>query len=140
MSKRIRDRDDASPFIDPEFERALEETSQRHKDRGRRIEHKTRQLCHQVQQALNLALSAYFAGSALDGVFVADVSAESGCGRLVVHVAMSDGCSSTSVMAELRNRTPQLRAAVAGWISRKRVPELAFVPAAATLLGGDEYD
>jgi len=75
-----------------------------------------------------------------DDVFVADVSADSGCGRLVVHVAIPDGRSTDAVMTELRDRRPQLRAVVATWISRKRVPELTFVPAAAASLGGDEYD
>lgn len=139
VSKRIRDRHDSFELIDSEFEKALEEGASR-KTRGRRMEQKTRQLCRQVQQALNLALAGHIAGSSLDGVFVAEVSTRPGCGHLVVHVAISDDCSSNTVMKELRDRTPQLRAAVAGWISRKRVPELTFVPAVEMVLGGDEHD
>jgi hypothetical protein len=137
VSKRIRERDVASELIDSEFERALEETEHRQKDRGRRIEQKTQQLCRQVQRALNLALAGQFTGGASDDVFVVDVSATTGCGRLVAHVAIPAGQSVTEVLGELRDRTPQLRAIVAGYISRKRAPELSFVIAP---LGDDTYE
>jgi len=130
VSKRTRERDAASHSFDPEFERALEETEHRSRDRGRRIEQKTRQLCQQARRALNLALAGHFASGALDDVFVVEVSAVGGCGRLVAHVAVPVCGSVRDVLNELRERAPQLRAAVASYISRKRAPELSFIVAA----------
>ena len=95
------------------------------------MEHKTRQLCHQVQRALNLALAAKYAGEALETVFVSDVLPAPGCGHLLVHVVIPDGRSTSDVLRELRARTPGLRAEVARSISRKRAPELSFVPGTA---------
>jgi hypothetical protein len=138
VSKRTRERDVASELIDSVFERALEETEHRQRDRGRRIEQKTQQLCRQVQRALNLALAGQFSSGALDEVFVVDVSAATGCGRLVAHVAIPAGRSVSGVLGELRDRTPQLRAIVAGYISRKRAPELSFV--VAPTAGDDAYE
>jgi hypothetical protein len=134
VSKRTRERDVASELIDSEFERALEETEPRPRSRGRRIEQKTHQLCRQVQRALNLALAA---DGAFDDVFVVGVSAASGCGRLVAHVTVPEGRSVGVALEELRARGPRLRAIVAGYISRKRAPELIFVVAPP---GGDAYD
>ena len=137
MSKRTRERDFVSDLYDSEFEKALEETEHRKTDRGRRIEQKTRQLCQQARRALNLALAAHSAGGVLDGVFVIDVSAAAGCGRLVAHVAVPAGRSVSDALKELRDRSPQLRAAVAGYISRKRAPELSFMVAP---VGDDSYE
>jgi hypothetical protein len=66
----------------------------------------------------------------LDGVFVIEVSSAAGCGRLVAHVAVPGGHSISEALKELRERAPQLRAVVAGYISRKRAPELSFMVAA----------
>jgi hypothetical protein len=113
-----------------EFERALQETGHRQKGRGRRIEQKTQQLCRQVQRALNSVLAA-------DDVFVVGVSAAGGCGRLIAHVAVVGDRTVRVVLEELRDRTPRLRTIVAGYISRKRAPELIFVVAPP---GGDAHD
>ena len=137
MSKRTRERDVVSELFDSEFEAALEETEYRQRDRGRRIEQKTLQLCRQVQRALNLALASQFPDGALDEVFVIEVSAAAGCGRLVAHVAVPTRHSVSAALKELRDRTPQLRGIVAGYISRKRAPELSFVVAP---LEGDAYE
>jgi hypothetical protein len=137
VSKRIRERNVASELIDSEFERALEETEHRQRDRGRRVEQKTQQLCRQVQRALNLAFAGQFTGGTLDDVFVVHVSAVTGSGRLVAHIAIPAGQSVSEVLGELRDRTPQLRAVVTGYISRKRAPELSFVIAP---LGSDAYE
>ena len=137
MSKRTRERDFASPSIDPEFERALEENEYRRKARDARQEQKTHQLCRQVQRALNLALVGRFTAGALDNVYVAEVSAMGGTARLLVHVAFPDDQPVSAVLAELRERTPQLRAIVAGFITRKRAPELSFTVVAA---GSDAYE
>jgi hypothetical protein len=129
VSKRTRERDFAFHRYDSEFERALEETEHQKRDRGRRIEQKTRQLCQQARRALNLALASNSAAGALDGIFVVKVSAAAGCGRLVAHVAVPAGRSVGDALKELRDRAPQFRAVVAGYISRKRAPELSFVVA-----------
>ena len=137
MSKCTRERDVASELSSSEFERALEESEHRLNDRGRRVEQKTRQLCRQVQRALNLALSGHFPGDVLEAVFVVDVSAMAGCGRLLVQVVIPTGQLASAVLAELRDHTPRLRSIVAGSISRKRAPELTFV---IVPLGMDAYE
>jgi hypothetical protein len=136
VSKRTRGRHVELDSINSEFERALEETEHRNRNRSRQIERKTLQLCEQARRALNLALAGGFAGGALDDVFVVEVSAAGGSGRLLAHVAVPSGHSVSGALKELCDRTPQLRAAVAGYISRKRAPELSFVVADA----GDAYE
>lgn len=132
VSKRTRDRRHSLREVDAEFAAALEdEDAQRRQARRQHSEYKTRQLCHQVQRALNLALAARSAGEKLDAVFVSGVSPAPDCGHLLVQVLISDGRSTSEVLSELRARTPRLRAEVASWISRKRAPELSFVPGLA---------
>lgn len=132
MSKRIRDRDESLSLVDAEFAAALEdEDAQHRRSRGRRMEHKTHQLCRQVQRALNFALAAKYGGDALESVFVSDVLPASGCGHLLVYVVIPNGRSMSDVLAGLRARTPGLRTEVARSISRKRAPELSFVPGSA---------
>jgi hypothetical protein len=84
-----------------------------------------------VQRALNLALAARSTGGEIDAVFVSGVSPAPDCGHLLVQVVIPDGCSTTDVLTELRASTPRLRADVARSISRKRAPELSFVPGTA---------
>jgi hypothetical protein len=137
VSKRTRERDVASELLNSEFQQALEESEYQLNDRGRRIEQKTRQLCRQVQRALNLALAGDFAASVLGDVFVVEVVAMAGGGRLLVQVAIPTGQAASTVLAELRNHSPRLRSIVAGYISRKRAPELSFV---VVPLGIDVYE
>jgi len=127
VSRHTRERDVESYLNDSEFARALEETEHRQRDRSRRIEQKTQQLCRQVQRALSLALGGQVMASALDDAFVTEVSAVAGCGRLVAHIAVPAGHSMSAALKALQDRTPQLRAIVAGHINRKRAPELSFV-------------
>jgi hypothetical protein len=136
VSKRTREHDVASDLIDSEFERALEENELRGRDRSRRVEQKTQQLCRQVQRALNMALAGEFSGGTLGDAFVVQVSPVTGGGRLVVHVGISADGAVSEVLGELRNRAPRLRAVVAGYISRKRAPELSF---AIARLEGDAH-
>jgi ribosome-binding factor A len=132
VSKRIRDRDRASGLLEQEFATALEEEdSERRQARGRHMEHKTSQLCRQVQRALNLALAREIFSGTAGSLFVSDVSPAPGCGHLLVHVVIPNGWSTKEVLTELRARTPGLRAEVARSISRKRAPELSFVAGAA---------
>jgi hypothetical protein len=102
------------------------------------MEQKTQQLCRQVQRALNLALASQSTGGMLDDVFVVDVSAATGGGRLVARVAIPANRAVSEVLAEIRERTPRLRAIIAGYISRKRAPELSFLVAPVTGSDADE--
>jgi ribosome-binding factor A len=137
VSKRTRERDVVSELLDSEFETALEESEHQSRDRGRRVEQKTQQLCRQVQRALNLALAGQFTDGALDDVFVIEVSAAGGSGRLLAHVVIPSDRLASTVLTELRERAPRLRSIVAGYISRKRAPELSFVVAPS---GSDAYE
>jgi len=90
--------------------------------------YKARQLCRQVQRALNLALAERGSDPGLDQLYVVDVTSELGCGHLLVHVAVPGTLSMSDVLAGLRREAPRLRTQVAGAISRKRAPELTFLP------------
>jgi len=105
----------------------------------RHEERKTRQLCRQVQRALNLAL-ADGAGADLDDLFVDDVTTAPGGGPLLVHVVVPPGRAVGDALAALRREAPRLRADVARAIVRKRTPELAFVPAMPAIGDGGDGD
>jgi ribosome-binding factor A len=110
--------------VDPEFARALQEGEGRSRGRHHRAGHKDQQLCRQVQRALSLALEADLAD-----LTIASVTPLAGCSRLLVQVVIPDGCSTSEALARLREQAGPLRAQVARSISRKRAPELSFVPA-----------
>jgi ribosome-binding factor A len=129
-------RGDAFFAVDPDFAAALEGDSSRRDSVGRRAEHKARQLCRQVQRALNLALGERVADPNLDQVYIEDVTPAPGCGHLLVHFVSGVGQSLPDVITSLRRETPWLRAQVAAAISRKQAPELSFVP--AMHLGGSD--
>lgn len=103
--------------------------------RGSRESQKSRQFCRQVQRALNLAL----ADCAIDGIgdlFIDEVVPAPDCGRLVVYVLLPVDQPAANVMAALQREAPKLRSEMASAISRKRAPELYFVP--VTDGGSDE--
>jgi ribosome-binding factor A len=114
--------------VDPDFAAALEDDAFRRESAGRRAEHKARQLCRQAQRALNLALAERGSDPALERLYVADVTSDLGCGHLLVHFVVPYDRSMADVLAGLRREAPRLRAQVAGAISRKRAPELTFMP------------
>jgi len=93
------------------------------------LQRKTRQFCRQVQRALNLALADGSIGESLNGLFVEDVSPAPDCGRLLVHVFVPAGLSVADALSALRRDSARLRADVAMAITRKRAPELSFIPA-----------
>ena len=66
--------------------------------------------------------------NALDDLFVEEVLPAPDCGRLLVHVVIPAGLSVVAAMAALGREAPGLRSEVASAISRKRAPELCFVP------------
>ena len=120
---------EASSAVDPDFAAALESDSSKRDSASRRAEHKTRQLCRQVQRALNLALAERGADPHLEQLYVDDVTPAPGCGHLLAHFQAPPDQSLPDVLASLRRETPWLRAQVAAAISRKQAPELSFVPA-----------
>ncbi|MGA8086825.1 MAG: hypothetical protein WCA10_05925 [Terracidiphilus sp.] len=128
-------RNRAAESVDPEFAEALLGNSPERSSTDRKVQRKTQQFCHQVQRALNLALSS--SDSQLQGceIFVEEVSPAPDCGHLLAHVVVSKDRLISEAMTWLRHNQPRLRAEVATSIARKRTPELAFVPAFTT--GGE---
>ena len=112
-----------------DFAAAMESDEQKGRSTGRHGEHKTRQLCRQVQRALNLALAERGSDQVLEQLFVDEVSPAPGCGHLLVHFVAPADRSVADVLAGLNREAPRLRAQVARAISRKQAPELSFVPA-----------
>lgn len=115
--------------VDPEFAEALLGNSSERSSSDRKVLRKTQQFCRQVQRALNLALAS--GDSQLQGyeIFVEEVSPAPDCGHLLAHVVVSESRLMLEAMTWLRQNRPRLRTEVAMSISRKRAPELAFVPA-----------
>jgi ribosome-binding factor A len=114
---------------------------------ARQRERKARQFCRQVQRALNLAFSDQTGGDhaedrMLNDLFVEQVAPAPDCGHLLVHVVVPADRIVGDALAQLRAASPYLRSEVAMAISRKRAPELAFVPvapaAAVAPEGGDD--
>ena len=113
------------------FAEALAEASGHGSSRQRQEERKARQLCRQVQRAVNLALAE--GGAGVDDLFVELVMAGGG-GPLILHVVVPAG--RPVALAALRRDAPRLRTDVARAITRKRAPELAFVAVKGE--GGDD--
>ena len=114
--------------MDPELTEALYETESGSRSSGRQEQRKTQQFCRQVQRALNTALAEGAAGEAIGGLFVDDVSPAPDCGRLLVHVYIPDDRPVADAIDALRRGAARLRSEVATAITRKRAPELSFVP------------
>jgi ribosome-binding factor A len=127
---RKHNRGEASSAVDPDFAEALEEGGRERDSASRRAEYKTRQLCRQVQRALNLVLAERGLDLGLEELYVDDVTPAAGCGRLLVHFVAPPDLLLSDVLAGLASIAPRLRAEVARAISRKRAPELSFIPVA----------
>jgi ribosome-binding factor A len=122
--------------VDPEFAQALGGSTFGRLSSGRQAERKTRQFCRQVQRALNLALAQRHVDDGLNDLFVEDVSPAPDCGHLLVHVVVPPERPVAGSLNSLRRDARRLRSEVAAAITRKRVPELSFVPAAPD--GGED--
>ena len=94
----------------------------------RQAQRKAQQFCRQVQRALNLALADRYEDDGLNELFVDEVTPAPDCGHLLVHVVVPDNRSMADALSSLRQDAPRLRSEVAMTISRKRAPELSFVP------------
>jgi len=114
---------------DADFAEALAGGESQRLSSERQAQRKAHQFCRQVQRALNLALADRSAGDAINGLFVEEVSPAPDCGRLLVHVVIPEGLPIADAIAALGREAPRLRSEVATAITRKRAPELSFVPA-----------
>jgi len=114
--------------MDPDFAEALYECESG-RSSNRQAQRKAQQFCRQVQRALNLALENRSAIDGIDGLFVEEVSPAPDCGRLLVHIVVPAGYPVADAIGALRHDAPRLRSEVAMEITRKRAPELSFVPA-----------
>lgn len=112
------------PFVDPLFAEALAgDREKRDRRSDRKQNYKALMLCRQVQRALSLSLT---------DVSVVDVTPAPDCTRLFVHVAIPPQVPVQEALARLNETMPALRAEVARAITRKRAPELTFIPVAET--------
>jgi len=116
-------------FVDPEFAHVLGAGTSDRLSSGRQSERKARQFCRQVQRALNLALAERQIDDCLNDLFVEEVSPAPDCGHLLVHVIVPADRPVNEALSALRQDAPRLRSEVAMAITRKRAPELSFVPA-----------
>ena len=115
--------------MDSDFAEALCEGESDSRSSDRQAQRKARQFCRQVQRAINLALADDNAGDGVAGLFVEEVTPAPDCGRLLVCVLVPAGCSVADAIGALRRDVPRIRSEVAMAITRKRAPELLFVPA-----------
>jgi ribosome-binding factor A len=136
LKHRNRHSKGSADFVDPEFARALGGGISDRFSSGRQAERKARQFCRQVQRALNLALADRHADDGLNDLFVENVSPAPDCGDLLVHVIVPAERPIAEALSALRQDAPRLRSEVAAAVTRKRAPELSFVPAAP--VGGDD--
>ena len=117
------------PFVDPAFADALAGKSEA-KER-RKQNYKALQLCRQVQRILTLEMAGFGGDEVLRDVYVVEVVPAAGSSQLLVQVSIPPHVTVVDVLERLERAAPRLRAAVAAAITRKRAPELAFIPVAA---------
>lgn len=90
-------------------------------------EHKTLQLCRQVQQALSTSLAADFDDPVLMGLYVEEVRPAPDARRVLVVARVDPEHDAKLARERLESVSNWLRQEVAGSITRKRVPELSFL-------------
>lgn len=119
------------PFVDPVFVEALSPHRRITRSPDRPAgDHKTQQLCRQVQRALSLVLAGECDDDILRELYVDAVLPAPNASRLLVRVSVPPGMSISfiEVLNRLERVHGHLRQAVAHAITRKRAPELTFVP------------
>jgi ribosome-binding factor A len=127
--KQRYSRRNETEFVDSDFAEALYGNKSENSSSSRQAQRKAQQFCRQVQRALNLALAESSSEESLASLFIEEVSPAPDCGRLLVHVLVPTGYSVADAIAALRRDAPRLRSEVAMAITRKRAPELVFIPA-----------
>lgn len=128
MSKHRESRRQVLESVDTDFNEVLLGERTGSAFLSQRAQRKTKQYCRQVQRALNLALADWSGGDSQFELFVEEVSPAPDCGHLLVHIAVQDGHSIAEAISALRTDVSRLRLELAMAISRKRAPELSFVP------------
>src|SRR5688500_5974034 len=118
------------PYVDPAFAERVSAAAVGHSKRNEKEDHKTRQLCRQVERALNLALGGECNDDLLRELLVESVVPFPNASRLLVRVVVPkhlDDVPLADVLERLNAAAPLLRRLVAQAITRKRAPELSFV-------------
>lgn len=100
--------------------------------RREKPDHKTLMLCRQVQRTLSLALAGESHDDALAECSVGNVVPAPNAGHLLVELIVPATCHVplADLLARAAAASPRLRHAIAQSITRKRAPELSFVPIA----------
>ena len=122
--------------MDADFAEILYGEKNNSRSGNRQAQRKTQQFCRQVQRALNLALADASVGEIGCDLYVDEVSPGPDCDHLLVHIVVQEGYSVADALSAIRRDASRLRSEVAMSISRKRAPELAFVP--VSLDGGND--
>ena len=125
--------DGALPFVDPIFADAMVPHRARGAARDERKEkpdHKAMQVCRAAQRALGLALGGECDDDVLRSLYVESVLPAPDASRLLVCVVIPRDVDATiaDVLARLERVHGLLRSAVARAVTRKRAPELSFLP------------
>jgi hypothetical protein len=147
---------DGPPFVDPLFAMELARSGDRGRSRrdDAQRDRKTKQLCRQVFQAVSLALAGECDDEVLRDLTVESVTPAPNASRLLVCVALpamspSNGPlprpgepvpSAQLVMERLAVHHPRLRRCVAAAVTRKRAPELTFLPVSPGSMSGPAGD
>lgn len=92
----------------------------------RKPDRKQRQLCSQVEQAIDLAFGSS-GDPLLQGCWVVDVRPAPTQAVLRVRVRTWDAVDGQVLQDRLQTATPWLRSEVAAFVSRRRVPNLVIV-------------
>lgn len=120
------------PFVNLAFAESLnEDRRERGRTGGEKAQRKARQLCRQAQRALGLALGGECGDELLRDLIVDSVEPMPDASRLLVRLIMPPDGSVAEILQRIERVRGRLRSAVAQAITRKRAPELVFVPAAA---------
>jgi ribosome-binding factor A len=133
--KRSRNRGHR-PLVDPLFAEELESgrgfSSSGRSGRRSSENHKTLALCRQAQRALSLSLGGECGDDVLNSLYVEAVQPAPDATHLLVRVVVPArvGVPISEVLTRLERVRGLLRAAVAQAITRKRAPELSFLPIA----------
>ena len=89
---------------------------------------KKMQLCRQVHEALIWSLGAATNDERLSYCSVVDVEPLAGSNRLLVKIGVPTDLSVSDIAEQLEIAAPTLRMEVAQAITRRKAPELVFVP------------
>jgi ribosome-binding factor A len=123
----------ALPFVDPIFADAMVPHRARAASRDGREgkpDHKAMQVCRAAQRALSLALGGECDDDVLRSLYVESVLPAPDASRLLVCVVVPRDAAATTedVLARLARVHGLLRSAVARTVTRRRAPELSFLP------------